>query len=194
MRWVFADFFLQKGARLRFLFAKLLLCPWLSKKKRTRKLYASALCSCFFCFSFFERTKKRSRFLPFRKNILLYCWFWERKGSKFPFFFSKSPRSARPALSKNAIALFRFRYGYMKRCYIYRKGDIKTGRQAGCSPKIDKEEVSSNDRGAVSFHLSGIDPLTMGWEANRTDCRQHQRDRLLSSVADLSFSPMIYLS
>ena len=180
----FARFWL-KAARERFLFAKLLLCPWLSKKKRTRKSYAGAICSSFFCFSFFERTKKRSRFLPFRKNISLSCWFWERKGSIFPFFFSKSPRSARPALSKNAIALFRFRYGYMKRCYIYRKGDVKTGRQVGCSP---------NDRGAVSFHLSGIDPLTMGWEANRTDCRQHRRDRLLSSVADPSFSPMIYLS
>ena len=189
----FARFWL-KAARERFLFAKLLLCPWLSKKKRTRKFCAGAICSSFFCFLFLERTKKRSRFLPFRKYILLYCWFWERKGSKFPFFFSKSPRSARPALSKNAIALFRFRYGYMKRCYIYSIFDIKTGRQAGSSPMIDQEAGYSNDRGAVSFHLSGIDPLTMGWEANRTDCRQHQRDRLLSSVADPSFSPMIYLS
>ena len=81
---------------------------------------------------------------------------------KNPIKIIKSSRSARPALSKNAIALFRFRYGYMKRCYIYRKGDVKTGRQAGCSPMIDQEAESSNDREAVSFRLSGIDPLTTG--------------------------------
>ena len=159
--------------------------PLIIKEKADPEVVCRCDMQLFLLLLFLERTKKRSRFLPFRKNISLSCWFWERKGSKFPFFFSKSPRSARPALSKNAIALFRFRYGYMKRCYICRKGDIKAGRQAGCSPIV---------RGAVSFHLSGIDPLTMGWEANKTDCRRHQRDRLLSSVADPSFSPMIYLS
>ena len=190
----FCWLFPSKRCPLEVSFCQASSLPLIIKEKADPEVVCRCDMQLFLLLLFLERTKKRSRFLPFRKNILLYCWFWERKGSKFPFFFSKSPRSARPALSKNAIALFRFRYGYMKRCYIYRKGDIKTGRQAGCSPMIDQEAGYSNDREAVSFRLSGIDPLTMGWEANRTDCRQHQRDRLLSSVADPSFSPMICLS
>ena len=184
MGWILLAFSL-KAARERFLFAKLFICLDYQRKSGPESCVQVRYAALSFASLSLSEHKKRSRFLPFRKNILLYCWFWERKGSKFPFYFTKSPRSARPALSKNAIALFRFRYGYMKRYYIYRNGDIKSGRQAGCS-LIDRE--------AISFRLSDIDPLTMGWEANRTDCRRHQRDRLLSSVADLSFSPMIYLS
>ena len=150
MGWVFADFLFQKGARLRFLFAKLFLCHWLSKKKRTRWLCAGAICSSFFCFSFFERTQEKKSNLLFRKNILLLFWFWERKGSKNTKKFSKSQQSARPALSKNAIAPPVFRYRYMKWCYIYSIIDMKAGRQAGSSPMIDREAVSANDQEAGS--------------------------------------------
>jgi len=59
------------------------------------------------------RTKKSSQIFPFLKKILSIFRFSERKGFYISFFFSKSPRSARPALSKIAIATPVFFYGYM---------------------------------------------------------------------------------
>jgi hypothetical protein len=126
--------------------------PLIIKEKADPEVVCRCDMQLFLLLLFLERTKKRSRFLPFRKNISLSCWFWERKGSKFPFFFSKSPRSARPALSKNTIAPPVIRYGYMKWCYIYSVFDMKTGRQAGCSPTTDKETVCANDQEAGSSH------------------------------------------
>ena len=166
MRWVFADFFLQKGARLRFLFAKLLLCPWLSKKKRTRKLCAGAICSSFFCFFSLSGQRKEDDFCLFAKIFCYSVDFEKEKGLNFPFL-SQSPHGVHaPPYRKMQLHFFVFDMDIWNDATYKEKGDIKTGRQAGCSPI---------DRGAVSFHLSGIDPLTMGWEANRTDCRQHQR-------------------
>jgi hypothetical protein len=61
VRWVFADFLLQKGARLRFLFAKLLLCLRSSKKKRGSRVAPVELpwlAFSFASFLFFQREKK----------------------------------------------------------------------------------------------------------------------------------------
>jgi len=52
--------------------------------------------------------RKAVDFSLFLKNKMILCRFSERKGFLSPFFFSKSPRSARPALSKIAIAALGF--------------------------------------------------------------------------------------
>ena len=45
--------------------------PLIIKEKADPEVCAGAICSSFFCFSFFERTKKRSRFLRLTK---IFCY------------------------------------------------------------------------------------------------------------------------
>ena len=93
-----------------FFFGTFFFDPHRQRKKYSADWQVSTIPTCrgFLLLLFLTQSKKSSPAEPFCKILISLYWFAIIKGCFFTFYFAISPRSARPALSKNAIALSRF--------------------------------------------------------------------------------------
>jgi hypothetical protein len=117
-----------------FFFGTFFFDPHRQRKKYSADWQVSNIPTCrgFLLLLFLTQSKKSSPAKPFCKYLFSLYWFATIKGWFFTFYFAISPRSARPALSKNTIALIALRRIYEPRVHIYKWRYKNEGKKWGC--------------------------------------------------------------